>query len=179
MTPGYLAEAPELLNQQRNRVMGIPPGRTRQYPDARPADQPGLATDACRFLVEGYAIGSHAQDGHPVGSIPADFMRELPSAFLQLIVGEFSRACGRTMDKIGQPYAPVEKFRFFLREEDPWGKAAKVECFPEAAAGMSEMVASGRGSEPGIYADKQDVKLPTDDIRNELPFHCRHVPLVE
>jgi hypothetical protein len=144
MTPGYLTEAPELLNQQRNRVVGIPSGRTRQHPDARPADQPGLATDARMWLAEGYPISSHAQDGHPVRTIPADLASKLPSASVQLIVGEFSRACGRTMDKIGQPDAPVEKFRFFLRQQDPWGKAAKVERFPEAAAGMSEMMSSGR-----------------------------------
>jgi len=114
MTPSCLPKAPELHDQQRDREVGIPPGRTRQHPDTRPADQPWLATEGRNWLAESYPIGTDAEDGHPVGLILTDLASEFLGTCPQLMVGEFSRGCGWTMDEIGQADAPAKELPFLL-----------------------------------------------------------------
>jgi hypothetical protein len=60
-----------------------------------------LATETGSLLAEGYPIGTDAEDGHPVGLILTDLASECLGTCPQLMVGEFSRGCGRTMDEIG------------------------------------------------------------------------------
>jgi hypothetical protein len=164
-------ESPEDLDQIGKLVVGVESAGIGQDPKRGGLQPLRLKPEACTRPVEGEAVRADADHRYASGPKARHLPRKRLAPGPELVSGELGGRDGRAGDQVGDSDTLAQQEPLLPGLEQPAGEAGGVERRPEAVARSGEVVAGGRGVEPGVDAAEEDPEIGRDQIGHP-PVDC-------
>src|SRR5688572_21982256 len=145
-------------------MVGVESAGIGQHPKARPGESSFLPSQARSRTLKRGSKCTDTKHGEPSRAKRTDLPLQHCQTFDELCFAQLGRGGGGAPDEVGEPTAPFGQQMVLVRPEQPAGKSARVQRWPEPVSWTGKVMTGRRRVETRIDPAEDDAEIRFQDV---------------